>query len=196
MSNHDSFDRDQRGRHAPFVTPKPKREVNDELQFHLEQRIQSYIASGMAPDAARRKALERFGDVDGVREECAQLLTEDRKAEARRDWFDDLRQDLRFAVRSAVKAPVFSLLAIVTLALGIGANAAVFGVVKSVLLDALPYADASRLVRIFAPMRTGGIKRVSLSAGTISDIRERQHAFTSFGAFQGPRDVVYTNGTA
>src|SRR3954469_14539304 len=194
MSNHDSFDRDQPGRHAPFVAPKPKREVNDELQFHLEQRIQSYIASGMTPDAARRKALERFGDVEGVREECEQLLTEDRKAEARRDWFDDLRQDLRFAVRSAVKAPLFSLLAIVTLALGIGANAAVFGVVKSVLLDALPYADASRLMRLFCPIRSGGVTRGSFSAGTISDVRERQHSFTSLGAFQSPRDMLYANG--
>src|SRR3982751_4495816 len=168
MSNHDSFDRDQQGRHAPFVTPKPKREVNDELEFHLEQRIQSYIASGMAPDAARRKALERFGDVEGVREECEQLLTEDRKAEARRDWFDDLRQDLRFAVRSAVKTPLFSLLAIVTLALGIGANAAVFGVVKSVLLDAPPYADADGLVRVYARFRDQAPQgHGPLSAGTI-----------------------------
>jgi hypothetical protein len=96
MNDRDSFDRRDSSRRAPFVTPKPKREVDDELRFHLEQRIQSYIAGGMSPDAARRAALERFGDVDGVREECEQLLTEDRKAEARRDWFDDLRQDLRF----------------------------------------------------------------------------------------------------
>lgn len=194
MSNQDSFDRDPRGRHAPFVTPKPKREVDDELEFHLQQRIQAYIASGMSPEAARRKALERFGDVEGVREECEQLLTEDRKAEARRDWFDDLRQDLRFAVRSAVRVPLFSLLAIVTLALGIGANAAVFGVVKSVLLDALPYAGASRLMRLFCPIRSGGVTRGSFSAGTISDIRERQHSFASFGAFLNPRDIIYTNG--
>src|SRR5919112_4857855 len=164
MSNHDPSRRDERGRHSPFVTPKPKREVNDELQFHLEQRIQSYIAGGMSPEAARRKALERFGDVEGVREECEQLLSEDRKAEARRDWFDDLRQDLRFAVRSAVKAPLFSLLTIVTLALGIGANAAVFGVVKSVLLDALPYADAGRLVRVYARMPEATLDRAPISA--------------------------------
>ena len=194
MSNKDSFGRDERGRHAPFVTPKPKREVNDELQFHLEQRIQSYIASGMSPEAARRKALERFGDVEGVREECEQLLTEDRKAEARRDWFDDLRQDLRFAVRSAVKAPIFSLLAIVTLALGIGANAAVFGVVKSVLLDALPYADAGRLMRLWCPINGSVVTRASFSAGTISDVRERQRSFSSLGAFQNARDMLYTTG--
>src|SRR3982751_5351531 len=183
MSNHDSFDRDQQGRHAPFVTPKPKREVNDELEFHLEQRIQSYIASGMAPDAARRKALERFGDVEGVREECEQLLTEDRKAEARRDWFDDLRQDLRFAVRSAVKTPLFSLLAIVTLALGIGANAAVFGVVKSVLLDALPYTDADRLVRIYSHWSNAPGEAQSVSPGVATDLATRLRSFSSVAPF-------------
>src|SRR5204863_1477095 len=129
-----------------FVKRKPQSEVDDELHFHLEQRIKANIEKGMSPDDARKAALERFGNVNGVRDECAQLLTEDRKAEARRDWLDDLRQDVRFAGRAAVRAPVFSLLAIVTLALGIGANAAVFGVVKSVLLDALPYARSGELM--------------------------------------------------
>ena len=114
------------------------------------------MARGMDPAAARAAALERFGDVDGVRGECTELLAADRRAEARRDWLDDLRQDLRFGVRSALRAPLFSLLAVVTLALGIGANAAVFGVVKSVLLDALPYADADRLVRVYASFENVG----------------------------------------
>jgi putative ABC transport system permease protein len=183
-------DRFERGR-APFVPPKPQAEVDDELRFHLERRIQDNMKRGMSPEAARRAALERFGDVDGVRQECAQLLTADRKAEARRDWLDDLRQDLRFSVRAAVRAPLFSMLAIVTLALGIGANAAVFGVVKSVLLNALPYADSGRLMRIYSPFRNGTIKRGSLSAGTVSDIRERQRSFSTFGAFLSARDVVY-----
>jgi predicted permease len=176
---------------APFVTPPPQTEVDSELAFHLEQRIQKYIASGMTPEEARRTALERFGDVDGVRRECEQLLTEDRRAEARRNWWDDLTQDIRFAIRSAARAPLFSLLAVATLALGIGANAAVFGVVKSVLLNSLPYRDAGRLMRIYAPVHDGTQPRGSLSAGTVSDIRERQHSFASFGAFMQSRDVTY-----
>src|SRR6185503_7763959 len=124
---------------------------------------------------ARRAALERFGNVQGVRDECAQLLTEDRRAEARRDWLDDLRQDLKFAGRAAVRTPLFTLLAIATLALGIGANAAVFGVVKSVLLDALPYTHPGQLMRIYCPWLETGQQRGALSAGTVSDIRERQH---------------------
>src|SRR6185437_12187544 len=189
MSDRNRSDRDYR-----FVPPKPGAEVDDELRFHLEQRIQDYIANGMSPDDARRTALERFGNVQGVRDECTRLLAEDRKADARRDLFDDLRQDLRFAFRSAMRAPLFSLLAVVTLALGIGANAAVFGVVKSVLLDALPYADAGRLMRLWCPIPGAGVSRASFSAGTISDVRERQRSFTSLGAFLGPRDVLYANG--
>ena len=177
-----------------FVAQKPEAEVDDELRFHVEERIRSYVASGMSPDEARRAALERFGDIAAVRDVCARMLSEDRKAAARRDWFDDLRQDVKFAIRSAVRAPLFSLLAIVTLALGIGANAAVFGVFKSVLLDALPYAQPRQLLRVFSPFRDGTQPRGSLSAGTVSDIRERQHSFASLGAFFSPRDAVYLNG--
>lgn len=176
---------------TPFLTPRPTVEVNDELAFHLEQRIQKYIARGMTPEEARRAALTRFGDVDGVRRECEQMLTEDRRAQARRNWWDDLTQDLRFAVRSALRAPLFSLLAVVTLALGIGANAAVFGVVKSVLLNPLPYRDAGRLMRIYAPFRDGSMPHGALSAGTISDIRERQHSFSSLGALLQSSGVTY-----
>ena len=70
--------------------------------------------------------------------------------------------DLRFGIRSAVRTPLFSLLAIITLALGIGANAAVFGVVKSVLLNALPFGDADRLVRVYSRMEDGSMERSSM----------------------------------
>src|SRR5262249_24801077 len=95
-----------------FMPKKPAAEVDSELQFHLDQRIQANLARGMSPDAARRAALERFGNVDDVRDECAQLLAEDRRAEARRDWLDDLRLDAHFALRSALRAPLFSALAV------------------------------------------------------------------------------------
>ena len=172
-------------RQARLLAPRPQAEVDDELAFHLERRIQDYIAHGMDPAAARAAALERFGDLDSVRTECTQLLEDDRRATARRDWFDDLRQDLRFGVRGAVRAPLFSVLAIVTLALGIGANTAVFGVVKSVLLDALPYQDSDRLVRVYGRFLDGSNDRSPLSAGTVADIAQRQRSFTSVGAFAG-----------
>ena len=176
----------------PFVHPDsklpfesaPQAEVGDELQFHLEQRIRDYVREGMDPATARTTALERFGDVSDVQRECTQLLTEDRRALARRDWLADLRQDLRFGLRSATHAKVFTLLAVVTLALGIGANAAVFGVVKSVLLDALPYREPDRLVRVFARFRDGSSENGALSAGAAKDVGDRQHSFSNFAVFQ------------
>jgi putative ABC transport system permease protein len=107
----------------------------------------------------------------------------DRRAEDGRGWLNDFRQDLRFALRSAARAPLFTLLALLTLAVGIGANAAVFGVVKSVLLDALPYADADRLVRVYGRLEDGSLERSSLSAGTITDFGERQRSYAHLAHF-------------
>ena len=185
-------DRFFRGRARRPFEPKPQAEVDDELAFHLEQRIRDYVARGMDPAAARAAALERFGDLSGVRSQCTQMLEADRRAASRRDWLGDLWQDVRFGVRSAVRAPLFALLAVLTLALGIGANAAVFGVVKSVLLDALPYADADRLVRVYGRMLDGSNERGPLSAGTIADVADRQRSFASLAGFMGiATDVVY-----
>ena len=178
-------------RALPFQ-PTPEREVNDELSFHLEARVREYIALGMTPEAARAAALERFGNLSNVRHQCTQMLTIDRKITARRDWIGDVRQDTRFALRSFMRAPLFTALAVVTLALGIGANAAVFGVVKSVLLDALPYADAGRLVRIYARFAQFNENKGPLSAGTVDDLRKRQHSFDRIAAFAGiPVDAVH-----
>lgn len=107
----------------------------------------------------------------------------DPRAGGGRGWLNDFRQDLRFALRSAARAPLFTLLALLTLAVGIGANAAVFGVVKSVLLDALPYADADRLVRVYGRLEDGSLERSSLSAGTITDFGERQRSFARLAHF-------------
>ena len=180
---------------TPFVAGKPAKEVDSELAFHMEERIKANIAAGMTPDEARRAAAERFGDTEAVREECVRLLAEERKLQRRRDWVEDFRQDFRFAARSAAHAPVFTALAIITLALGIGANAAVFGVVKSVLLNSLPYADADRLVRVTSPIKAfADEERGALSAGTISDLRERQHSFAATGFYASPRDMIYNPG--
>jgi predicted permease len=176
----------------PFEA-SPESQVDDELAFHIEQRIHDYIGRGMSPDAARAAAYERLGDLTDIRQECTEMLAEDQLAERRRDWLDDLRQDIGFGVRSALRAPMFSLLAIVTLALGVGANAAVFSAVKSVLLDALPFRDAGQLVRIYARMNDGSLERSSVSAGTAVDLTARQRSFSQVATFyRGTDDVNVT----
>src|SRR6266536_5669769 len=98
-------------------------------------------------------------------------------------WIDEFSSNTRFAVRQLTTAPGFACVAVLTLALGIGANATVFSVVKSVLLDALPYGDADRLVRIYGRRIDGTQERGPLSAGTVLDLRNRQSSFTDLSAF-------------
>src|SRR5690242_7398392 len=172
---------------------KAEVEVDDELGFHLEQRVRDYIARGMDPESARAAAIARLGDLTTARQECTQMLEDDRRTARRRDWFQDLGQDLRFGIRAALRAPLFTLLAVVTLALGIGANAAVFGVVKSVLLDALPYADADRVIRAYGRRVDGSQDRGPVSAGTITEVAARQRSFSQIAAFEGiAREAVYS----
>jgi len=103
----------------------------------------------------------------------------------------NLLQDIRYAVRQLAASPGFTAAAIVTIALGVGANAAIFGVAKSLLLDALPYADADSLVRIYGGLRDDARQRGPLTAGGMSDIAARQQSFVSMSAFTGVGDVVY-----
>jgi predicted permease len=150
-------------------------ELDEEIQFHIDMQTAKNMRQGMSADEARRAALVRFGGRERFKEEA--------RDEYRSRPLEDLVQDLRYGVRSALGAPLFSLLAVLTLALGIGANAAVFGVVKSVLLDALPYADADRLVRVYARFEDGSMERSPLSAGAFTDIAKRQRSFSRLAPF-------------
>jgi putative ABC transport system permease protein len=175
--------------------PRIEQDVDEEVAFHLDMRINELIARGLAPEAARHEALRRFGDTrhwsSAMKETDQRRLASERRSE----WFADLRQDVQYALRSFGRAPLFTVLAVVTLALGIGANAAVFGVVKSVLLNALPYAEADRVVRIYGRMRDGSNDRVPVSAGTVTDIRDRARSFRSVTAMLGhPQDGVVSLG--
>jgi putative ABC transport system permease protein len=167
----------------PSSVERVSDDVETEIAFHLNERTQELIARGMDPAAARTVALREFGDVPDARAELEIIGRRRVRQTHRSDWWSDLRQDLRYGVRYLLHAPLFSLLAIITLALGVGVNAAVFGVLKSALLDALPYADADRLLRVYGRWLDGSQERGPLSAGTIRDISERQRSFESLAAF-------------
>jgi hypothetical protein len=172
--------------------PRIDEEVDAEVAFHLEMRAAELVARGMTPEAARAEARRRFGDTDHW---SLAMSAEDRERAARErraEWLDDLRQDLRYGARALRRAPLFTLLAVVTLALGIGANAAVFGVVKSVLLDALPYGDAGRLVRVYTRFLDGSSERAPLSPAGIADLAQRSRSFARLAAFNAqPSEAIY-----
>lgn len=159
-------------RYLRLVRPDVPADVEEELTFHLEMRVERNLALGMTPEAARREAIERFGDLAHLREELVRHDARRQSNDERTEYLRDLVQDLRFGMRALRRAPGFALATILTLALCIGANAAIFSVVDAVVLRPLPYAHPEQLVSL----GTG-------AAGEFLALRERLRSFSELAAW-------------
>src|SRR5919112_239698 len=135
-------------RYLRLVRANPAGDVDDELTFHLQSTIDELVAQGMPRDAAREAARKKFGDVDRITATLYNLSEQRERTMDRQELMQTLKQDVVFGLRQLRKSPVFTLVAILTLALGIGANSAIFSVVYSVLLNPLPFANGDRILTI------------------------------------------------
>jgi putative ABC transport system permease protein len=122
-----------------FRRARTERQLDAELQFHLDQQIADYIASGMTPEAARRRARLEFGGLEQMKEECRDI------GAAR--FVETLIQDLRYGLRQLRRNRGFTIVAVVTVALGIGATTAIYTLINTVLLRPLPYPRSGRIVQ-------------------------------------------------
>jgi predicted permease len=148
---------------ALFGSSRKDRELDEEIAFHLAQETEKHVARGLSPEAARREALVAFGGV-------AQTKEASRDA-SRAVLLETVLQDVRYGWRTLRKSPGYAAAAVLTLALGIGANTAIFSVVHGVLLQSLPYGGGDRLVRLRVDAPGAGIDDGRFSPLDLQDIR-------------------------
>lgn len=161
-----------------------RREVEEELEFHLQMLTLQYQTKGLDPSSARRAAEERFGDPTRIKRETLRAERSRVQQQNRALFMDNLSQDLKFAFRQLWKRPVFSGIALAMLALGIGANTAIFSVVHTVLLRPLPFSDPDQIVRIWESRLEQGWERSSVAPGNFWDFREMNRTFEDLGAYR------------
>lgn len=168
-----------------IISPKRRdSELQEELRFHLDAEMQRNIASGLSPDEAARQAQISLGGVQQTREAVRSIHWT--------QWVATLVQDIRFGSRMLLRAPGFTVVAVITLALGIGANTAVFSSADALLLRPLPFPNLDRLVTVFMQNSNGGLSRQM----TPADFRyydQQTKAFDELALFAS-RDFNVTGG--
>jgi predicted permease len=174
---------------ALFFKSKMEEELDEEVRFHLEREIQENIARGMSPEEARFAALRGFGGVERVKEES--------RDEHGIRFLEEGWQDLRYGARMLFKNPSFTLIAAITLSLGIGANTAIFSVVNGVLRTPLPYLEPDRLVMLWESNPQKGMEQEFVTPPNLSDWQAQQRVFEYLAFWTGDMEfnLVLTGGT-
>jgi len=155
-------------------------ELEEELEFHLQRQVDIESAKGLSPEEARYAAQRTIGSRAQIKEECRDM----------RKWniVDNLLRDVRYAVRSFARSPVFTTTAVLSLALGIGANTAIFSLIDAVLLKNLPVIRPDELA-VLTPVSRDGKPRFGFSYPAYIDLRNATHAFSGLLAVSGVRQV-------
>ena len=163
-------------------------DLDDEMQYHLNLEIEAQRKAGLTPDEARAAALRAMGAIEKSKEECRDL---------RRDrLLSEFLSDLRYAGRALRRRPGFAILAVAIVAIGIGANTAVFSVVNGVLLKSLPYPDADRMVVLRTAAVTTGEINPLVTLANFWDWRAQSSSFDAMATYRGGEAPVTPGDTA
>jgi predicted permease len=160
----------------------------DELAQHLEDRYQELLASGQNEDAAYHTSLDELKDEDFLARNLRRVETEFHRepiapGKDSKTFFSGILQDIRYALRMLRRSPGFTAVAVLTLALGIGANTAIFSVVDSTILRPLPYPNPSRLMVLWGNVKRIHVERRGASYPDFGDWRDQNHSFEAIAAF-------------
>ena len=158
-----------------FTRARVDQDFDQELSSHLEMLTSENVKQGMSPDKAKRAAQMRLGGVTQLKETNRELRG--------LPMLETFLQDVRYALRMLRKNPGFTSIVILTLALGIGANTAIFSVVYAVLLKPLPYANAGQLVNVFETRLQDGIQKSGWSYESFKELREQNTVFSEVAGF-------------
>ncbi len=151
-------------------------ELDDEIESHLEMAVEENIRRGMEPAEARRAARREFGGLEQMKEQYRDL--------GRLRWVEAALQDLRYAARRLRRSPGFTAAAVLILALGLGANTAIFSVIDAVLLRPLPFPEPNRLVGVWEETPMFGLKYSPAAMGNYVEWRDQNHVFQEMGALE------------
>src|SRR5262249_48344470 len=157
------------------------REVDEELAFHIDMRTRELIDRGVDPDTARQMAVSRLGDLTALRLTCIDLGRKRDRDMLLIQWLEDFRDDVKFTARQLKASPAFTCIAAITLALGIGANSAIFALVDATLVRPLPFREPDRLVMAWE--RTDSSPRARVAPLNMLDWNERNHTFDLIAGF-------------
>lgn len=185
----------------PFRRGGVRQEVDDEIRFHLEERAAKYERSGLSPETAKAAAERRFGDVEQVRTDVEGMMRKRQSAVRKSNLVEDVRRDIGFSVRQIFRTPGFSLVAVLTIALGIGATTSIFSVVDGIMLRPLPFQDSEELVMVWADYSRRDVvladkRREWLSWPNFSDFRDEVSAVEAVSAFGGWNPTLTGSGDA
>jgi putative ABC transport system permease protein len=164
-----------------------EKEMDEEFHFHLERQMDMHLAKGLSPEEARYATLRALGGISQRQEECRDMW--------KVNLIDALVRDIRYAGRALRKNPGFTLVAVLTLGLAVGANASIFAVVYRVLLNPLPYGNSDRLIDLGSAMPSRNIPSINLTTRLYYQYLDRDHTLDGLALYQTDELTLTGQGT-